>query len=624
MYLDDRRPTITPQLARRVAIVAGIGVVLLGVVLFRLWYLQVLSGARYVAEANNNRVREIKVPAPRGEIVDRNGATLVDNRMGLAVKISPNELPRRQDEKTALYGRLSRVLGIPRNEIRATVREQLRALPFSTATVKQDVSLPVVQYIEEHNDEFEGVTVEKVFLRSYPHREIGAHLFGIVGEVSQEQLRDERYRGVEQGDRIGKSGIEYAYDRFLRGVNGATRVQVDATGELRPGRPLRGREPVPGRQLRLSVDIDVQRTGQQVLGHSKGAFVAMDVKTGQVRALGSNPSFDPNHFAKAIKPSDYARLTSKHLGEPLLNRATQGGYPTGSTFKVITATAALEGGLITPETVIYDGGKIRVGDRYFRNAFEKAHGAVALRKALEVSSDVYFYRLGLAADATGNGNLIQRWAGQFGLGRRTGIDLPEEDAGVVPSRRWRERLVRSGQALDNRPWGPGDNVNLSVGQGDLLANPLQMAVAYAAIGNGGYVVRPRLGMRIEDGQSRPLQELEPPARRRLKIAPEHRQAIMEGLRLAASGPGGTSTPVFSNFPVPVAGKTGTAERPPNPDQSWYVALAPYPDPEYVVAVTFEQGGFGAETAAPAACKILASLYHVNAKDRCAGKVTLAD
>jgi penicillin-binding protein 2 len=614
MYLDDRRPTITPQLAFRVAIIGMAALVLFGIIGFRLWYLQVLSGDRYVAEANDNRVRDIKIQAPRGEIVDRDGRALVDNRASLAVKVTPDEMPRDPQARAVLYERLGDVVGMRQGRIRREVREQLKALPFSSATVKQGVPLPVVQYILEHQDEFPGVTVERVFLRSYPHEVVGAHLFGTVGEVTKEQLKDQRFTGAALGDRVGQSGIEYTYDRFLRGKNGATRVQVDAMGTL-TGR-LTERAPQPGRQLRLSVDLEVQRVAQQAFGQGrKGAFVVMDVRDGAIRALGSVPSFDPNVFAKQIRRSDYKRLTSKVNGEPLSNRAIQGLYPTGSTYKLITAVAALKGGLITPETVVFDGGSLNVGGQVFKNAGNAAHGPVALRKALQVSSDVFFYRQGLEANGKGDGHLLQRWASRLGIGHKTGIDLPGELRGLVPSPEWRARINKKGLG-DGRPWSVGDNINLSVGQGDLQANPLQMAVAYAAVANGGYVVRPHLGERIEDANGRVQQELPRRSRRRVRIDPAHRAAILEGLRAAASAPSGTSSDVFKGFPIPVAGKTGTAEKGAGrPDQSWYLALAPYPNPKYVVAVTDEQGGFGAETAAPIARRILAAVFGVKKDEK---------
>ncbi len=617
MYLDQdpRRPSLTPQLALRVAVIGGIALAAFAVIFFRLWYLQVLSGDKYEVEANSNVVRNIKVQAPRGEIVDREGRVLVANRTGLAVRVTPDKLPEDEGERREVYSRLARVLGVKADRIERSVNRQLKALPFSPATVKQDVSQKLVFFLFENQEDFPGVTVEQVFLRRYPHRQVGAHLFGTVGEITKEQKDDTRFRGVDLGDRIGQSGIESQYDRFLRGRNGATRVQVDALGNLRA--QLRARRPQQGRQLRLSVDLDVQRVGQEALGGAKGAFAVMNVNNGEVLALGSSPSYDPNIFAKVIRERDFKRLSSKENGEPLLNRAAQAGYPTGSTFKLITATAALEGGLITPDTVQVDGGSLRVGGVTFKNAGNAVHGALALRKALSVSSDVFFYRLGQEANGSGDGLLVQKWARRLGLGRRTGIDLPAEAPGLVPTPKWRNDLFK--KELTDRPWSVGDNINLAVGQGDLQADPLQMAVAYATIANGGRVLRPRLGQRIEFSSGRVQQVLEAPTPRKVKIRPEHRQAILDGLRSAASEPGGTSAPVFQGFKVPVAGKTGTAEKGlGREDQSWYVALAPYPDPKYVVAVTFESGGFGAETAAPATRQILSELFGVKAGEIRAG------
>jgi penicillin-binding protein 2 len=610
MYLDnERRPALTPQLAIRVAIIGAVALAAFGVIFFRLWYLQVLSGDKYLAEANDNRVRDIKVQAPRGEIVDRDGTPLVENRVGLAVKVTPDKLPRDRIERMRIYRRLGRVLGLSPARIRRSVDRQLKAEPFAAATVKQDAPYDVVAWVLEHGDDLSGVAVERVFLRKYPFHQIGAHLFGTVGEVSGKQLKDPRYRGVAMGDRVGQSGIEQQYDRFLRGRNGASRVQVDALGNLKG--ELSVKRPQQGRQLRLSVDLGVQKAGQQALagGTGRGAFVVMNVRDGEVVALGSQPSFDPNIFSKVIRERDFKRLSDPVNGAPLTNRAIQGGYPTGSTFKLITATASLQSGLITPDTVQYDPGSLRVGGVTFKNAGGAVNGALALRKALTVSSDVFFYKLGLMANSAGKGLAIQTWAHRLGLGRVTGIDLPGELPGLVPSPKWRNRLFKKKQT--DRPWTPGDNINLAVGQGDLRADPLQMAVAYATIANGGRVVTPRLGLRIEDSAGRALQELDAPAARRLKVKPEFRQAILDGLRGAASQPGGTSADVFRGFPIPVAGKTGTAEKGlGRPDQSWYVALAPYPDIKYVVAVTDEAGGFGAETAAPMARKILAALFGV--------------
>jgi penicillin-binding protein 2 len=638
MYLDnERRPTLTPQLAFRVAIIGGIALAAFAVIFFRLWYLQVLSGDKYVAEAQNNQLREIKVQAPRGEIVDREGRVLVRNRVGYAVKVTPDRLPEDGGERRRLYRRLAKLLRMRPALIERRVDEQLKELPFSLATVKQDVQREIFMYIGERREDFPGVEIEPVFLREYPHREIGAHLFGHLGEASKEDLEDPQFEGVEMGDRLGKAGIEQEYDSVLRGRNGATRVRVDALGNLKGNLPLRSAK--QGKQLRLALDLDVQRTGQAALagGTGLGAFAVMDIHNGEVLGLGSHPSFDPNLFAEVVRQSDYEALTAEDNGAPLTNRAVAGGYPTGSTFKLVTAVAALQEGLITPDTVLHDGGSLLVGNQVFQNAGGVAHGSLALRQALTVSSDVFFYQLGRDMDSRGDGNGLQRWARKLGMGRMTGIDLPEEAAGFVPSRRWRNRQFRKYSRCvqrrsptpieislgecgwQDRPWSVGDNVNLSVGQGDLAANPLQMAVAYAAIANGGRILRPRLGLRIENSAGQAEQNVKAPIARQLKIPADYRQAILDGLRGAASAPGGTSTAVFENFPIEIAGKTGTAEKGAGrADQSWYVALAPWPDPKYVVAVTDEAGGFGAETAAPMARLIIAELFDVDEKQLVAG------
>jgi penicillin-binding protein 2 len=608
VYLDnERRPTLTPQLAFRVAVIGGVALVMFAVIFFRLWYLQVLSGDDYVRAASENRVREIKVQAPRGEIVDRHGQKLVQNRKSMSIKLRPDRLSEDLGERAELYRRLAKLLNLNPRRLERRVEKELRVLPFAKPTVKQDVPLEIVGYVLERQKDFPGVEPESEFLREYPHGVVGAHLFGQVGEVTRQQLEDERFADVELGDRVGQAGIEHEYDRFLRGRNGAARVEVDARGNLT--RTLQRERPLQGKHLRLSLDLDVQRAGQQALagGTGKGAFAVMNANNGEVLALGSQPSFDPNVFTKPLSEKRLKQLYSKDLGEPILNRAIQAGYPTGSTFKLVTAAAALESGHLTPDTLLHDPGVLEIGGEEFKNAGDVAHGTLALRQALTVSSDVFFYQLG--RDMNEKGMPLQSWGRRLGIGRRTGIDLPAEEPGRLPTPRWRNRWFE--QKLTDRPWSVGDNINLSVGQGDLLSNPLQMAVAYAAVANGGRVLRPRLGLRIEDASGRALQQLDAPTARRVNISKENREAILEGLFGAASAPGGTSTPVFEGFPIPVAGKTGTAEKGAGrADQSWYVALAPYPNPKYVVAVTDEAGGFGADTAAPMARLILAELLDV--------------
>jgi penicillin-binding protein 2 len=622
---------LTSRSSLRIAVLGVMALVLFAVVFFRLWYLQVLSGDRFLAEANNNRVREIKVEAPRGEILDRNGERLVENRGSLLVQVDQ----RRWGVHLGKRGRLvtdasfrpvlrkiSRVLGEPERRIKDRMQRSLEQVPFGNATAAEDVSFENVVEISERQEEFPGVQVSQTFERSYPHGSLAAHLFGYVREVNGDQLKQGRYEGAKQGDRVGQEGLERTYDRYLRGRNGSQRIQVDVADRAHGFLP--GTAPKTGESLRLTLDLGVQKTGEEALRlASRGirthgsAFVAMDINDGAIRGLGSFPTFDPSVYTGILKPSTFRQLNAKDTGIPAVNRAVASVYPPGSTFKPITSIAGLQTGLISPSTTINDPGFIKLGDRTFQNAGKTPYGSVDLRRALQVSSDVYFYLLGIKADDHG-GDVIQRWSSRFGLGRSPGIDLPGASPGLVPTPKWRNDLREKlkGDPLRPEMWTKGNTVNLAVGQGDLQVSPLQMAIAYAAIANGGYIVRPHLGLRIDSSRGQVVQDIDQPARRRVQMSPGYRSAVLDGLYRAANLPGGTSTDVFSGFPHKIAGKTGTAERGAGrEDQSWYVALAPYPNPRYVVAVTVEQGGFGAEAAAPAARLILGKLLKVKQKQK---------
>ncbi|HEX5762711.1 MAG TPA: penicillin-binding protein 2 [Solirubrobacterales bacterium] len=612
MYLrsDERGPAMTNRLALRVAVFGGACLVLFAVLFFRLWTLQVVNGEEYLAEANNNRTREYRVPAPRGEILDREGEVLVDNRISLALQVNPRKLPAAVGERRAELRRLGALAGMDLRRIRRTMREELAEAPAAPVTLRSDVGRHLVYYLQENQGRFPGVEVRRVFVRDYPHETLAAHLFGNVGEVSEDQLKEDRYRGLQPGDVVGKEGVEYQYDEVLRGRPGATVIQVDSMGRPTPGGQLKEVEPTPGENLRLTVDSSLQEAGDAALSGIglRGAYVAMDVRDGAILAMGSNPTFDPAVLTEPTQ-SQVDELYRDPISSPLTNRAIAGAYPTGSTFKPITSIAALASGEVTTTEIIEDDGAFTLGGITFENAGGAAYGPIAMEGALEVSSDVYYYTLGDRMNGT---DALQKWAHKLGIGRESGIDLPGERPGLLPTPAWRNQLYREG--LTERPWSAGDNVNLSVGQGDLQADPLQMAVAYATIANGGTVPRPHVGLQIEDAAGRVRREVDPPSARHVRIDPEWRQTILDGLHAAAQGPNGTSTDVFGDFPVPVAGKTGTAERPPYGDQSWYVVLAPYPDPEIVVAVTFEEGGFGADTAAPAAESILAEHFEKEVRD----------
>jgi penicillin-binding protein 2 len=341
----------------------------------------------------------------------------------------------------------------------------------------------------------------------------------------------------------------------------------------------------------------------------------MNVDTGEILGLGSYPTYDPKVW-NPLSPKE-AELFFDSEVSPLTDRAVEGLYPTGSTFKLITAMAALNSGVSTPETRINDPGKIIIGEEEFEDSEGVGYGEVDLVEALKFSSDVYFYTLG---DEMWKTEALQNWATALGIGRPTGIDLPQAEGteGTVPGKQWTEEEIAAGAELE--PWGPGQNIQLATGQGYLQTDPLEMAVAYATVANGGTVVTPHLGMEVEDAAGRVLKEIDPEPQRHVHVDSTYQSAILEGLHEAAQSQGGTSCSSFCGFPIQVAGKTGTAERSIyKPNQSWYLVLAPYPNPKIVTAVTIEEGGFGAESAAPAAKQILEAYFSHQLKEKAEGE-----
>jgi penicillin-binding protein 2 len=602
---DEPGSQLNNQLPLRIAIFGGVALALFAVLFFRLWFLQVLNGDKYLAEAKNNRTREFRVSAPRGEVLDRNGRILVANRTSLALQVNPHKLPGAPRQRRAELAQLAELTHSSLPRLRKTMHEQLKLAASAPVTLRRDVGDYLVYYLQENQDRFPGVAVQRVFVRRYPHGTLAAHILGNVGEVSEEQLKEQRYRGLEPGDEVGQDGVEDTYDRFLRGTPGIERLQVDAFGQPTRNGQLVSQPPVPGDNLKLSIDSDVQEAGEAALAARglPGGFITMDVHTGEILGLGSFPTFEPSVFTRPLTQTQVNALYRDPVAAPLTDRAIAGLYPTGSTFKLITALAALESGTITPGTSIYDGGSLTVGGQSFQNAGGASYGSLTLVPALQVSSDVFFYTLGLDMWDTGE---LQHWAHKLGIGRPTGLDLPGAAEGLLPTQHWRNQLYKEGET--ERPWSAGDNIQLATGQGDLQTNPLQMAIAYAALANGGTVVTPHVGLQVDDAAGRVLREFEPKPRRHIRFKAESADAILEGLHEAAQAPGGTSYAVFGGFPIPVAGKTGTAQRVGHADQSWYIVTAPYPNPRIVTAVTIEEGGFGAESAAPAALQILEAYF----------------
>lgn len=641
----DPRMPVSPQLALRVAILGGLALALFAIVFFRLWFLQVLSGEQYVQQANANRARDLPIAAPRGEIFDREGQPLVASRTTNAVQIVPSALPPAGHARVALYRRLGRLLGMSGAHIQALVIKGRTAVPYAPVTIKTDAGPGALTVLAERQSDYPGVTQQPVSIRAYPYGPMAAQVLGYVGQVSETELKLHAFSGVKQGTVVGQEGLEYYYDRYLRGEPGIERVEVNAQGYPVPSR-LAPTQPKAGYSLKVTLDRGLQREGEKALVEgmenaraggkpaTAGAFVALDPRNGQVLAMGSSPTFDPNKFAKPLTKAEYAALEGKSktsgTGEeapaPLTDRAVNGTYPTGSTFKPITAMGALEGGVINPSEGLGAGQCIAVSTEQFCNAGKADYGAVGLVEALKVSSDTYFFEVGEFANS--HGNVIQREAHRLGVGEQTGIDLPSEITGLVPDRAWRAQVAReelrcehrrhvsSCGISDGRPWSVGDNMHLAVGQGDLLTSPLQMAVAYSTLANAytnggnGWVVRPHLGMEIDGPQGRLVQALSFPAERHVHLNDTYVNDVMEGIHEAASQPGGTSADVWAGWNQsehPVFGKTGTAEHAGKEDQSWYMCFIGDPTRPIVLAVTVEQGGFGAETAAPIA-RLLASQW----------------
>jgi penicillin-binding protein 2 len=649
---EPRTPQASAQLGLRVAVLGGVALIMFGIIFFRLWYLQILSGEQYVQQAAHNTLRELPIAAPRGQILDREGKVLVTSKVTNAVQLVPSELPPAGPRRRALYRRLGKLLGMSPKRIVELQKKGEVEESYAPVTIKTDAGRGALTVLAERQNEYPGVKQEEVSIREYPEHDMAAQVFGYVGQVTTEEKEPKspvyaHFKGVEPGTIVGQEGLEYRYDRYLRGTPGVKRVEVNSENEVQPAK-LQETRPRPGYTLRLTLDLALQKEGEaalstgmelaHALGHpgNGAAFLAMDPRSGAILATGSYPTFDPNRFTKPLSPHELEEVEQKRPGpegpnepDPLTDRATEGHYPTGSTFKPITAIASLEAGLLDPNVGMGAGSCIEAFGRTFCNANNTDYGAVGLVEALKVSSDTYFFEVGEHDNP--HGPVIQKMAHELGIGRATGIDLPSESEGVLPTPKWREkqnelqaRCLRRhpknecGYVGEIRTWEPGDNMNLAVGQGDLQTDPLQMAVAYSTLANAfmnggvGAVPTPHLGMAVESPSGGILQTLTFPSRRKVRFDPANLDLVMEGIHDAASQPKGTSADVWTGWnqaAYPVYGKTGTAERPNQVEQAWYMCIIPDPKRPIVIAVTVEQGGFGDQAAAPVARLIAAQWFH---------------
>jgi penicillin-binding protein 2 len=625
----------------RLSIIAVVAVALFASLFARLYDLQVLGSGDYRVQAEANRVREVQIPAPRGRILDRNGKVLVDNRVAVVVAIDRSvldELP--DDEQVDMLGRVSLELTAAGHPIspdtiarRLTDRRYSRYAPVPVAV---DVSEDLKIYFEERAADFPAVVVERTALRAYPHGPLAVHTLGYVGKINPDELaahRDERAKPYTLNDEIGKSGVEQTYERYLRGTPGLRRIEVDAEGN--PVRVISERSPQAGDDLVLSLDADLQALAEQKVQQgladarargvnrdgtrnngTTGAAVVLDPNNGQVVAMASYPSYDPNIAVDGFTEAEWAWLNDPANHLPLYNWAIQGQWAPGSSYKPFVAYATLMSGVMATDTVFHDSGGYVIPDcdssvdpHCFRsNAGGAAYGSVTIDRALTVSSDAYFYNVGaqfwMQRDRFGGDEGMQAHLAQFGLGGDTGVALTSEASGTLPTPTWKREL---GERIGgDTVWHTGDSVNMAIGQGDVLVTPLQHANAYATLANGGTRYVPQVALRAQAYQTGEVTaEFAPEVAARVPLPPHVRQAIYDGLvNVPVSG---TAVSAFAGFPLdtyPIAGKTGTAqvgtESQPRADTAVFGSFGPAPAPRYAVSVFLEESGFGGVAAAPVA------------------------
>ncbi len=581
------------ELQRRL-IILRVGLLLVVALLgLQLWYLQIREGPYYRDLSENNRTRSVIMEPARGLIYDRNGVLLANNVPSFTLYVSLEEVK----DRDLLIDQLSNLLGLDaalvRNKLTARGNKQL------PRKVKDRLTLREATLVESHRLDLPGVMVQVESQRNYPRGVTASHLLGYVGEVSPEQLEKPEFADLHQGSIVGQYGVEKFFDRLVRGQAGQKSIEVDAVGHEK--RTVVVEQPHAGDNLYLTIDVRLQKVAENLLGEESGAIVALDPRTGDVLAMASRPGFDPNILSRELTPKQWAEIVQDE-GRPLNNRASQGQYPPGSIFKVMMAAAALETKTVTPSTSIYCNGGYQFGRRVYHDWKAGGHGAVDLRHALVQSCDVYFYTVGQRMGI----ETIASFAHQFGLGEETGIELPSERVGIVPSEAWKQKAK-------NEAWLPGETVSASIGQGYVSVTPLQMASLIGTVANDGVTFRPRLVQAVMDRATGELQQRTAVPKRTLKLRPEILPLIKEAL--AGVVKEGTGTRAQSAL-VTIAGKTGTAQTlalrtgPEKDipkkfrDHAWFVAFAPVEAPTIAVAVLAEHMGHGGSASAPLAKELI--------------------
>jgi penicillin-binding protein 2 len=571
------------------------------VILISLWYFQVIKGSDFRQMSTNNCIRIRENPAARGMILDRKGRLLALNRPSFEVYLVPEDLK----ENPEVLVRVGQMLNMNPEGIKEKLQTQKKRTPFRPVKIKSDIEWNELARLETSRVHLPGLFVDVRPRRTYHHGPLASHLIGYLGEVDENELRQSAGSPYRMGAMIGKYGVEYQWETYLRGVDGGRQIEVDALG--REIKDLGSVESFPGNNLTLTIDFDLQRVAEEAFQEKTGALIAMDPKSGRVLAMVSKPSFDPDTFARNISSEEWKSLTENPFS-PLQNKGIQGQYPPGSVFKIITAIAGLETGVITPNTQLTCKGVYPYGNRDFRCYKEGGHGTINLHRAIVESCDIYFYQVGLKVGV----DAIAHYAQEFGLGGLTGIALPHEKSGIVPSTSWKKRRLGA-------PWYSGETLSLAVGQGYINATPLQLLMLISAVANGGKLYLPQVVEKVEDIYGNTLKDYPPVEVARADISEKTLHFIQEALMGAVNDPHGTGWAcALKDFKV--AGKTGTAQvikmaqdfkkgdmdRMPLKfkDHAWFVAYAPFEDPIIAVVVLVEHGGYGGAAAAPIAKRVI--------------------
>ena len=582
------------RIQRRLIVLRLSVVVVLSILLIRVWYIQIVKGEEYAVLSEQNRVRMVYLKPPRGLIYDRHHNLLANNIPSFNLYVVLSDV----DDRQRLREDLSELIGVSVDDVRVAMEKH--HTPRLPLKLKEGLTLKEAAAIESSLAQLPGVVIQAETERSYPQGTVAAHIIGYVGEVSAKGLKEEQFQNLVPGSAVGKYGVELEYDRIVRGRVGQKTIEVDARGHEQ--RAIQIQEPIPGDDLYLTIDLPLQRLAEDLLGDSAGAVVALDPRNGDVLVLASHPTFDPNTLARGLTVSQWNQIRHDPK-KPMTNRATQGQYPPGSVFKLVVAAAGLESGSISRSTPVDCRGQFAIGDRVFKDWKKGGHGLVTLHEGLVHSCDIYFYTLGqqLGIDQ------IAHYAVQLGLGHRTGIDLPAENSGIVPSREWKERAL-------GKPWYPGETISVAIGQGFVTVTPLQMATLIGTIANNGVQYKPRVVRQLKKRQDGTLVDIAPSRSETVQLQQETLTALHEALRdVVVSGTGRRA----QSRGITISGKTGTAQvvsldnvesedDVPHAlrDHAWFVAYAPSDDPKIAVSVIVEHMGHGGAIAAPIARAII--------------------